>query len=256
MTGTVTALPRPPAGWGADDAILVYDYDHNGVVTSADELMLREYLPGATTDLEGLEAFDDNGDGVFSAEDAAWEDFGLWQDENSNGITDAGEFHTLNEHGITSIGLESDGNSDEIAGNTVFGTTHYQKEDGTVGEAGDVALRGEEIVLTEVDREIDVQEPGSPTTTDPEEESETGLAIHTDGEQEVGADPDLDPGFDEAEVNRVAQQFQSDAAVGFQTMDGNNGGGSDLYAADGLYEESNDDSLTVDDGQDDFLMAA
>ncbi len=90
-------------GWvGGDDGFLVYDYDRNRVVTRADELALKDYNPGATTDLEGLRAF------------------------------------------------ESDNDFQEVAGNIIHGMTAYQCVDCTVGEAGDVGLLGQSLVMVEV----------------------------------------------------------------------------------------------------------
>jgi hypothetical protein len=274
-------------GWvGPDDAILVYDYDHNGVVTNAHELMLREYLPGATTDLEGLQAFDENGDGVFNAKDTAWEDFGLWQDTNSDGVTDAGEFHALDEMGVTAIDLESDGNSEEVAGNTVFGSSHYQNEDGTVGEVGDVALRGEEIVLTEVDSGQLAAESPAPdsagsgamadvlpatvtaesdqalsvtaeegTAPDTEEVAGTADAVESGPEISVDAPVPDEIQVNEADISRIAHQFQSDAAAGDLVIDADPVLHLDDYHPMDAIHHSDFTQLD-DDSPDDFLALA
>ncbi|MDP3135828.1 MAG: tandem-95 repeat protein, partial [Burkholderiaceae bacterium] len=51
-------------GWAApDDAVLAYDANRDGYIDVMDEISFVKYLPGATTDMEGLTAFDTDGDG-------------------------------------------------------------------------------------------------------------------------------------------------------------------------------------------------
>lgn len=203
------------SGWvAADDGFLVYDHNHDRAVTRADELILKEYLPGATTDLEGLAAFDSNNDGIFNKEDKAWSDFGVWQDKNSDGISDKGEFQTLEEAGIRDIELESDGVEEEIAGNTVFGSTVYHREDGSSAEVGDVALRGEDLALTEASWEEE-------NSTEPVTIADPKMVLLEDSNQEISsvdenkqAEPKTELEMSEAEINRITQQLQSDAAAG------------------------------------------
>jgi hypothetical protein len=130
--------------WAApDDGLLVYDVNGDRNVTSAAELVLANYATGATTDLDALRlAFDTNGDGIFSAADAEFARFGVWQDANSNGVVDAGEFRTLEEAGIVAINLTSDGKAYTAASGEVHvsGQTSYQLADGTVLAAADAAF--------------------------------------------------------------------------------------------------------------------
>lgn len=143
-------------GWvGQDDGFLVYDYDNDQAVRYANELALKEHKPGANTDLEGLQAFDTNEDGVFDQQDEEWNSFGVWQDKNSNGETDDGEFTSMKDTDITSIELQSDGEFREESGNVIYGETTFHKEDGTVGEVADVGLNGETIEFTEVNNTLE-----------------------------------------------------------------------------------------------------
>ena len=94
----------------AGDALLVYDHNGDRVANDGLEISFIQYNPDARTDLEGLSlAFDSNYDGVFDVNDARFADFGIWTDFNADAKTDAGEFQTLIESGITSINLTSDG---------------------------------------------------------------------------------------------------------------------------------------------------
>ncbi|MDE5873313.1 MAG: hypothetical protein K2H07_05305, partial [Lachnospiraceae bacterium] len=51
--------------------------------------------------------YDQNGDGVIDATDEIFANLRVWQDKNSNGVTDEGELHTLADLGISSISLNT-----------------------------------------------------------------------------------------------------------------------------------------------------
>ncbi|NIJ16934.1 VCBS domain-containing protein [Sphingobium vermicomposti] len=105
------------------------------------DIVFSDDAPGAASDLEGLRlAYDSNRDGVFDARDAAFGEFGVWQDRNSNGQVDAGEFKLLADAGIASIGLNSDGQSYQAAGGdvTVLGEATFVRTNGSTGTVGDV----------------------------------------------------------------------------------------------------------------------
>ena len=128
---------------GPDDGILVYDANSDGVVNDGTELAFAGYAPTAQTDLEGLQlAFDSNGDNLLDARDATFGSFGVWQDANSNGLTDEGELSTLADAGIESISLVSDGAAYSAANGqvVVHGETTYTNTDGSTGTVGDVSL--------------------------------------------------------------------------------------------------------------------
>jgi hypothetical protein len=95
------------------------------------------------TDLQGLaKVYDTNHDNVFDAKDAGFNNFGVWQDANSDGIVQEGEFRTLADRGIVSLSLTSDGVIHTAAGGdvTIFGQTTYTMTDGSTGIAEDVAF--------------------------------------------------------------------------------------------------------------------
>ena len=122
------------------DGLLAYDIDGDGVIDKAGEISFVQYKNGAQTDLEGLTAFDTNGDGRFTAADDAWARFGVWQDSNQNGSTDAGEFNSLDAMGITGIELTSDGQFAVVNGQTVHGVGSLEKSDGSRLAIADVTL--------------------------------------------------------------------------------------------------------------------
>ena len=136
-------------GWGEvqtawvapDDGLLARAIGEGYDIVFADD------APGVTTDLEGLRlAYDGiegggNGDGKFTAADAAFAEFGVWQDANSNGVMDAGEFKALTDMGITSIDLVSDGQSRLTANGDVLvhGEASYAMN-GATGTIADVSF--------------------------------------------------------------------------------------------------------------------
>ncbi|HSH41892.1 MAG TPA: tandem-95 repeat protein [Arenicellales bacterium] len=132
---------REATGWiaGQGDAVLTYDHDGDGQAIRADEISFVEYLDGAQTDLDGLQAFDTTGDGRFDADDDNWSEFGLWIDDG-DAVFQEGELIAMDESGIESLSLESDGNTREVDGNTVFGTAGVTYSDGTTGRLGDVGF--------------------------------------------------------------------------------------------------------------------
>jgi hypothetical protein len=135
---------RERTAWvGADDGLLALDSQGDRTIDRFDEISFRDYLPGAATDLEGLRAFDSDGDGKLTANDQRWSQFGVWQDADQDGFSDAGEFCSLDEVGIASINLQSDGITQAMADGDVHlaGVSTFARTDGTVGEVGDAALR-------------------------------------------------------------------------------------------------------------------
>jgi len=117
---------RERMAWAsADDGFLAYDKDGDGRIAAHDELSFVSYVEGARTDLEGLRHFDTDGDGRLDPDDAEWDLFRVWQDLDQDGESDPGELRSLDEAGIRSISLTSDGIRRTVAGNTVFGEGEY-----------------------------------------------------------------------------------------------------------------------------------
>jgi VCBS repeat-containing protein len=125
----------------AGDGLLTFDENNNGLIDAGNEISFTRFKPGAQTDLEGLSAFDTNRDGVFSALDEKWSQFGIWQDANSNGITDTGELRSLSSMGISQIALTSDGQFQVIDGQSVHGVGQVTRSDGSTLQIADVTLR-------------------------------------------------------------------------------------------------------------------
>lgn len=125
---------------GADDGLLAYDINGDGKIDQAGEIGFAQYKEGAQGDLEGLSAFDTNGDGIFSGADEKWASFGIWQDVNQNGVTDPGEFRSLDEMGVASIGLTHNGQFAIVNGQTVQGVGRMGMQDGSELAIADVTF--------------------------------------------------------------------------------------------------------------------
>ena len=131
---------------GADDALLAFDKNMDGQITDLDEISFTGYKVGAKTDLEGLTAFDTDGDGFLDSDDEAWQQFHVWQDKNQDGVTDAGELLSLVDVGIVSLALTSDGIERTPAeGIHEFGQGQFNYEDGGTGTFADMQVNYQEL---------------------------------------------------------------------------------------------------------------
>lgn len=113
-------------GWvGADDGLLVLDFDGNGRITSGKELFSELTVPGANSGFAALRSLASAG-----AErlDGADPDFGrlrVWRDANSNGRSEAGELFSLASLGITSLALNATPQAIDTGGNQVTAAGTY-----------------------------------------------------------------------------------------------------------------------------------
>ena len=139
---------------GKGQGFLAYDKNQDGAITDLNEMAFVEYLPGARTDLEGLRAFDSNGDGQLDNKDTAWPQLGVWYDKNANGHCEKGEFRSLEEWQIQSISLFSDYITKTVDDVTIFGTGHYTRQNGSKGVLFDAALHFKDASIAEWERYV------------------------------------------------------------------------------------------------------
>jgi hypothetical protein len=81
------------------DAFLAFDKDGNGKIDSRAEL----FGGGVGQGFAKLESFDSNRDGLINAQDARFGKLKVWQDKNSDGMTDCNELFSLGDVGIVSL---------------------------------------------------------------------------------------------------------------------------------------------------------
>lgn len=136
---------KDQVGWiSGGQAFLALDRNGDGAIDKGAEISFLQDLPGARTDLEGLRAYDSNGDGLFNDRDERFGEFLVWQDANEDGVSDAGELKSLADAGIASIdfgNVEGVGPGEDDDKQVIFGITRFTRTDGTTGQVGDVALR-------------------------------------------------------------------------------------------------------------------
>ena len=95
--------------WTANnDGILAYDVNGSGTIENGTEIFTPNFAGGNfASGLAALASLDSNADGVIDSADTAFGNLLVWQDNNHDGISDAGELSTLTDHGITAISLDA-----------------------------------------------------------------------------------------------------------------------------------------------------
>ena len=130
-----------------EDGILAYDRNGNGKIDDGGELFgnftqIKDKDGNQRLAKDGYEAlkeFDSNNDGLIDNKDDKFKDLKIWQDANSNGISDEGELKSLDELGIASLSLNhNEVNEDLGGGNTLSLKGSYIKKDGTAHSMGDL----------------------------------------------------------------------------------------------------------------------
>ena len=109
-------------GWvGKDDALLVWDKNGNGVIDDASELFGEHSINAdgrkAGDGFAALSDLDTNNDGVFDKKDSTYSQLQLWQDENSDAVSQASELVSLQAAGVASIDLNHQQVSEQNNGN-------------------------------------------------------------------------------------------------------------------------------------------
>lgn len=152
-------------GWVApDDGLLALDRNGDGVINSGAELFGNntqlENSNNAANGYDALAELDSNADGVINADDAQFADLRVWQDKNSDGISQTNELLTLEEAGIASLNTGyQNTNTLDGNGNKILQISTATKTDGTTADTADVwfgvnLTQTREVDLIEVSDEI------------------------------------------------------------------------------------------------------
>jgi hypothetical protein len=130
-------------GWvSSGDGLLVLDRNHDGMINDGAELF------GSSTKLANgekapdgyaaLRQLDSNHDDVISRDDGAFRDLRVWVDNNSDGVSQAGETKTLESLGIVKIDLDATIGTTKDNGNILGLVSSYETTDGATHAAADV----------------------------------------------------------------------------------------------------------------------
>ncbi|MBW1650851.1 MAG: S8 family serine peptidase, partial [Deltaproteobacteria bacterium] len=130
-------------GWvSAQDGILVHDKNEDGVINDITETISEYYVANAADGLEALKTLDFNEDNIFDKNDTMWEVLRVWQDINSDGITDENELKTLDTLGIKSINLSREvADRERIEGNPVLSRSTMTLNNGRTREVAAVDFK-------------------------------------------------------------------------------------------------------------------
>jgi hypothetical protein len=97
-----------------------------------------------TNGYEPMQALDDNDDGELAGEEL--KHLAVWNDSNSNGISDPGELASLSSHGIVALSCEyEDGDGANVAARSISGV---RLTDGRTRPTYDVILHRAASTLT------------------------------------------------------------------------------------------------------------
>ena len=118
----------------ADDGLLVWDRNNNGVIDDGSELFGQDtphrFLIEPVTDgFTALRTVESHPDGEINAKDHEWKNLKVWRDLNQDGKTQKGELFSLNELGITGLDLNT---------GLAKGTSTFTTQDGKKQKLADV----------------------------------------------------------------------------------------------------------------------
>ena len=139
---------KEATGWiSKDDAFLAYDRNGNGKIDNGNELFGDKTVSvgaygytgeAAKNGFEALKAFDFNNDNIIDEKDKDFDKLLLWQDLNTNGLTEEGELKSLKEHNVKSIDLRYKETQIDNNGNLIKQTSTVTFNDNTTTTADDV----------------------------------------------------------------------------------------------------------------------
>ena len=132
----------------ADDGMLVWDRNGNGLIDSGAELFGDETVltsgpnagKKAANGFVALAELDSNADGKFDLSDAQYATLRVWRDLNQDGISQAGELKSLADTGVKSINLTSAASNASYPDAILAQSGSYTRADDSSGQAGSFIL--------------------------------------------------------------------------------------------------------------------
>lgn len=131
-------------GWIApEDGLLVYDKNMNGKIDGVSEVFGKDGLSGFS---ELRAVADTNYDSIIDRRDALFSQLKVWQDSNSDGISQASELKSLSQAGVKNIELNVIGTNINLNGNLLSEAGRYGDIAGERELAADIQLLATERV--------------------------------------------------------------------------------------------------------------
>lgn len=128
---------------GKEDGILVIDKNGNGTIDNGSELFgnftTKNNGDMANNGFEALKDYDTNGDLIIDYRDDKFSELRVWQDLNSDGISQSNELKTLKEVGISRLNLSHDKTYKDLGDkNSITHIGSFLRNDGTTSSMVDV----------------------------------------------------------------------------------------------------------------------
>ena len=113
---------KDKTGWvAADDGLLVWDKNNDGIINNASELLGQHFVKRdgsrASDGFAALADMDSNNDNIIDSNDQVFSQLQVWQDINSDGISQADELLSLSDINLSSIQIPADSISELYQGN-------------------------------------------------------------------------------------------------------------------------------------------
>ena len=128
----------------ADDGLLAFDLNSDGFINDGSELFGTSTLMAngslAKSGFEALSQYDSNNDGVIDEKDEVYSKLLVWQDKNSNGISEADELKSLTIEDVllsrdsNNLEMQLSGTEDKLIIENYFYSSDYQNFTGSFAD--------------------------------------------------------------------------------------------------------------------------
>jgi hypothetical protein len=118
-----------------DDGLLAIDLNNDGIINNQSELFGNNET--VSDGFANLEQYDSNGDGVINVADDVFSKLLVWQDANSDGISQAEEMYSLFDLGVIGINLNATLTNQQVADGLITHVSSFQYADGSEGKIVD-----------------------------------------------------------------------------------------------------------------------
>ena len=140
---------KDKTGWvDKHDGLLVRDINLDGIINNSKELFgestIKEDGSKAKDGFDALSDLDSNYDGVINSSDQSYHELKVWQDKNSDGISQQDEILSLLDAGISEINLNYENTNIDNNGNNISLKSTFTADENQIGEIADVLFEFEE----------------------------------------------------------------------------------------------------------------